>query len=58
MSSQPTTYLTPEEYLAIERKAQSKSEYINGEIVAKVLTELLDCFAQIAARLAFPMFAP
>lgn len=34
MSSQPTTYLTPEEYLAIERKAQSKSEYINGEIVA------------------------
>lgn len=34
MSSQPTTYLTPEEYLAIERKAESKSEYINGEIVA------------------------
>jgi Uma2 family endonuclease len=34
MSSQTTTYLTPEEYLAIERKAESKSEYINGEIVA------------------------
>lgn len=34
MSSQPTTYLTPEEYLAIERKAEYKSEYINGEIVA------------------------
>lgn len=34
MSSQPTTYLTPEEYLAIERKAETKSEYINGEIVA------------------------
>jgi len=35
MSSQPTTtYLTPEEYLAIERKAESKSEYLNGEIVA------------------------
>jgi Uma2 family endonuclease len=35
MSSQPTTYLTPEEYLAIERKAQSKSEYINGEMLAR-----------------------
>ena len=34
MSSQPTTCLTPEEYLAIERKAESKSEYINGEMVA------------------------
>jgi Uma2 family endonuclease len=34
MSSQPTTYLTPEEYLAIERKAEFKSEYVNGEIVA------------------------
>jgi Uma2 family endonuclease len=34
MSSPPTTYLTPEEYLAIERKAESKSEYINGEIVS------------------------
>jgi Uma2 family endonuclease len=34
MSSQPTTYLTPIEYLAIERKAEYKSEYIDGEIVA------------------------
>lgn len=34
MSGQPTTYLTPEEYLATERKAETKSEYINGEIVA------------------------
>ncbi len=34
MSSQPTTYLTPEEYLALERKAEFKSEYIDGEIVA------------------------
>ena len=30
MSSQPKTYLTPEEYLAIERKAETKSEYFNG----------------------------
>lgn len=34
MSSQSTTYLTPEEYLALERKAELKSEYIDGEIVA------------------------
>jgi Uma2 family endonuclease len=34
MSTQPTIYLTPEEYLAMERKAEYKSEYIDGEIVA------------------------
>jgi Uma2 family endonuclease len=34
MSSQPTTYLTPEEYLAIERRAEYKSEYIDGGMVA------------------------
>lgn len=34
MSSQPTTYLTPEEYLAIERTAEYKSEYLDGEMVA------------------------
>jgi Uma2 family endonuclease len=34
MSSQPTTYLTPEEYLAIERKAAYKSDYIDGGMVA------------------------
>jgi Uma2 family endonuclease len=34
MSSQPTTYLTPEEYLAIERQAEYKNEYVDGEIVA------------------------
>lgn len=28
------TYLTPEEYIAAERKATLKSEYISGEIVA------------------------
>ena len=28
------TYLTPEEYIAAERKATLKSEYLNGEIVA------------------------
>ena len=34
MSSQSTIYLTPEEYLVIERKAEYKSEYFNGEIFA------------------------
>lgn len=34
MSLQPRTYLTPEEYLAIERKAEFKSEYFNGEMFA------------------------
>ena len=28
------TIYTPEEYLALERKATLKSEYINGEILA------------------------
>jgi Uma2 family endonuclease len=36
MSSQPKTYLTPEEYLAIERRAEYKSEYLAGEMFAMV----------------------
>jgi Uma2 family endonuclease len=34
MSSQPLAFVTPEEYLAAERQAERKSEYINGEILA------------------------
>ncbi|MDM8557682.1 Uma2 family endonuclease [Candidatus Parabeggiatoa sp. HSG14] len=35
MSTQPqTAYITPEEYLALERKAEYKSEYFEGEIFA------------------------
>ncbi|HEX8846012.1 MAG TPA: Uma2 family endonuclease [Pyrinomonadaceae bacterium] len=34
IDSQPKTYLTPEEYLAIERKAEYRSEYFNGEMFA------------------------
>jgi Uma2 family endonuclease len=34
MSLQPKAHLTPEEYLAIERKAEYKSEYFNGEMFA------------------------
>jgi Uma2 family endonuclease len=34
MSSQRTALLTPEEYLEIERKAERKSEYFQGEMFA------------------------
>ena len=34
MSSLPATFLTPEQYLEIERKAEYKSEYYRGEIFA------------------------
>ena len=34
MSSQVKIYYTPEEYLALERAAEDKSEYFNGEIFA------------------------
>ena len=34
MSSVPKTFITPEEYLAIDRKAQVKNEYFAGQIIA------------------------
>jgi len=34
VSSQPNSFLTPEQYLEIERKAEFKSEYLNGEMFA------------------------
>jgi Uma2 family endonuclease len=34
MSTQLVTYLTPEQYLDIESKAEFRSEYINGEMFA------------------------
>src|SRR4029077_10618176 len=34
MSSLPKTFLTPEQYLEIERKAEYKSEYFQGEMFA------------------------
>lgn len=32
MSTQPKIRMTPEEYLAMERQAEDKSEYFNGEV--------------------------
>jgi Uma2 family endonuclease len=34
MSTLPTRRLSPEEYLELERKAEFKSEYYNGEMFA------------------------
>ncbi len=34
MASQSVPYLTPDDYLAIEEKAEFKSEYYNGEMFA------------------------
>lgn len=34
MQAARTPYLTPEEYLAMERQAETKSEYFNGEVFA------------------------
>jgi Uma2 family endonuclease len=34
VSTQPKTFLTPEQYLEIERKAEFKSEYYQGEMFA------------------------
>ena len=34
MSSVPKLRFTPEEYLALERKAEYKSEFLDGEIFA------------------------
>jgi Uma2 family endonuclease len=34
MTSQPKTFLTPAEYLAIERQNEYRSEYIGGDMVA------------------------
>src|SRR3954470_14003963 len=36
MSSQRKTFLTPEEYLAVERKSEIKHEYFAGEMFAMV----------------------
>ena len=34
MASNPTTFYSPEEYLALERSSETKHQYFNGEIFA------------------------
>jgi Uma2 family endonuclease len=34
VSTQPKSFITPEQYLEIERAADYKSEYFNGEMFA------------------------
>ena len=34
MSTQPRSFITPEQYLALERRAEFKSEYFDGEMYA------------------------
>ena len=34
MASKPNVHITPEEYLALERRAEYKSEYVDGEVFA------------------------
>jgi Uma2 family endonuclease len=38
MAIQPTRFITPEDYLARERQADHKNEYLNGTIIAMVGT--------------------
>jgi Uma2 family endonuclease len=40
MATQPKSFLTPEQYLEIERKADFKSEYFNGEMFAMAGAQL------------------
>jgi Uma2 family endonuclease len=40
MASPPKRYYTPEEYLALERAAEYKSEYVGGEIFAMTGTSV------------------
>ena len=49
MSSLPSPYLTPEEYLELERRAEQKSEYYAGEMFA--MSGGTMNHAQIAANL-------
>ncbi len=44
MSSVTATYLTPEQYLEQERKAEFKSEYFRGEVFAMAGTSLRHAF--------------
>jgi Uma2 family endonuclease len=50
MPTLPKHFITPEEYLALEREAQTKSEYYNGEMFA--MSGASDKHCQLAFRLS------
>jgi hypothetical protein len=53
LSTQALPFLTPEQYLEIERKAERKSEYWNGEMFAMAgATEPHNLVASNTASLA------
>lgn len=57
MSTQPKTFMPPEKYLELERKAEYKSEYVNGEIFATAgATETHNLLAMSAAALIYGQF--
>jgi Uma2 family endonuclease len=43
MSTQSKTFLTPEEYLEIERKEEWKNEYYRGEMIPMPLPGIVHC---------------
>jgi Uma2 family endonuclease len=57
MVSQPVPYLTPAEYLALEREAETRSEYHDGELVAMVGASrvhnliTVNCSREVSAQL-------
>jgi len=53
MSTQPTAYMSEEQYLEIERKAEYKSEYINGQMFAMAGASLVH--VQINSNVVFAL---
>jgi Uma2 family endonuclease len=47
MSAPAKSYLTPRQYLEIERKAECKSEYFNGEMWAKTRVNEAHCLVAV-----------
>ncbi len=55
MSTQPKPYLTPEQYLEIERAAEHKSEYFSGEMFAMAGTTLAHAIINFNVAFALRM---
>jgi hypothetical protein len=50
VSTQANSFLTPEQYLEIERKAEYKSEYLNGEMFAMVGAKRVHNLVEVTNR--------